>query len=183
MPEPSALGTPRPGLGRSKVAGQPVYVQPAEGLGALGFACLADSGPSSLGTTRSGRRVLAHLLLRVWEAREGSPGAATLQGSFMPLSAGEWVVTGRGASSAPPARPRPPGVPSGGAVPRAQTHGAEALQRIPSAAQAGEAAPTDRPWPSSCPAPGGRQTSCGPHLCHPRYCPSPWGWEDSVPKH
>lgn len=44
------------------------------------------------------------------------------------------------------ARPRPPGVPSGSAVPRAQAHRAEALQRVPRAAQAGEAAPpTDRP--------------------------------------
>lgn len=47
------------------------------------------------------------------------------------------------------ARPRPPGVPSGSAVPRAQAHRAEALQRVPRAAQAGEAAPpTDRPTPA-----------------------------------
>lgn len=55
------------------------------------------------------------------------------------------------------ARPRPPGVPSGSIVPRAQAHRAEALQRVPRAAQEGEAQPpTHRLRPGSCPPPGRR---------------------------
>lgn len=84
------------------------------------------------------------------------------QGRFVSLSAGGWARRRAQVLLCPPAGPHayprcppaPPGVPSGGAVQRAQTHGAEALQRVPRAAQAGEAAPTShRARPSLRPAP------------------------------
>lgn len=66
-----------------------------------------------------------------------------------------WRRPCAGSHAHPAARRRPPGVPSGGAVPRAQTRRAEALQRVPRAPQAGKAAPTTDPRTpaGSCPAP------------------------------
>lgn len=88
----------------------------------------------------------------------GSPGSGGSPSRFVPLGAeGGWAAVRRG-PHAPACSLPPAGVPSGGAVPRAQTHRAEALQRVPRAAQAGEAAPPPDS-PPRAPAPPGRRAS------------------------
>lgn len=47
FPSLSAVGTPRPGLGCPSAAGEAVGGQPAEGVGALGFASRAGDGAGS----------------------------------------------------------------------------------------------------------------------------------------
>lgn len=91
----------------------------------------------------------------------------------------------------PPALLRPLGVPSRGAVQRTQTHGAEAIQRVPCSTQAGEVAPTSPirlqanplgagerdPVPvSGCPPPSLSQSREGAdHGQLPKGCRAPCG--------
>lgn len=190
FPAPSAVGIPRPGwsIGARRV--RPAGDRLPRLSGSLDLPAPGTTVRVHEGLHGAERRVRPpHLPKCV-----GSVGVSPeIGGAPRPLCAFE---RGRvGASRArvllsPPAgphahlaaRPRPPGVPSGSAVPPAQAHRAEALQRVPRAAQAGEAAPpTDRPWPGSCPAPGRRADELRPRPLPPPL--SPQTLEGSGPGH
>lgn len=153
FPRAERSGDPAPGLEHPSAAGQAVQRPPAEGLGPLGFGSSVDDGPGSRGTARS-RGVHPPHLPKCVGSVGGSPEIGGAPGPLCTFERGRVGDLRPRVLLSPPAgphahlaaRPRPPGVPSGSAVPRAQAHRAEALQRVPRAAQAGEAAPpTDRP--------------------------------------
>ncbi|XP_059861776.1 sorting nexin-22 isoform X2 [Delphinus delphis] len=101
-------------------------ISPLQDPAALGNALGgANVGAGPAGTRRRGRRRRG-----LWSERgEFGCKRRVHAGSSHPVGG----ARGRGDPAEP--RERPHGVPSGGAVPRAQTHRAEALQRVPRAAQ------------------------------------------------
>lgn len=164
-PVPSAMGISRPGLGGPTAAVRTVGGPPAHGHGRLDLSALRTAVRTHEGGAE-GRS--ARPFPQECGERARVPRERRLCKTALCLYARR--VGGRPARGLthPPARSRPAGVPSGSAVPWAQTHRAEALQRVPRATQAGEAVPpTHRP----CPTLGGGCTSCGPRLCHPLITP------------